>query len=42
MNTQRKAPPLQEIIAYYVQYRKVSGLKPLGRSHMAYQLLYHA
>ena len=42
MNTLRKAPPLQEIIAYYVQYRKVSGLKPLDRSHVVYQLLYHA
>lgn len=42
MNTLRKAPPLQEIIAYYVQYRKVSGLKPLDRSHVVNQLLYHA
>ena len=39
MNTLQKAPPLREIVESYVQYRKVSGLKPLDRCHKVYQLL---
>ena len=42
MNTEYKTPCLKDIVESYVQYRKVSGLKPLDRSHKVYQLLYHA
>ena len=42
MNTQRNAPLLKDIVESYVQYRKVSRMKPLDRSHKVYQLLHHA
>ena len=42
MNTEYTPPCLKDIVESYVQYRKVSGLKPLDRSHKVYQLLYHA
>ena len=42
MSTRQSTPALEEIVASYVQYRKVSGLKPLDRSHKVYQLLSHA
>ena len=42
MNTQKDAPLLKDIVESYVQYRKVSRMKPLDRSHKVYRLLYHA
>jgi len=42
MNTLRKAPLLREMVESYAQYRKVSGMKPLDRSHKVYQLLFHS
>ena len=42
MSTRYKAPSLKEIVESYEQFRKVSGLKPLGRGHHIYQLLYNS
>lgn len=42
MNTLGNAPLLRDVVESYVQYRKVSCMKPLDRSHKVYQLLHHA
>lgn len=42
MTARQDMPCLGMMIDSYVQYRKVSGLKPLDRSHKVYQLLHHA
>ena len=42
MSSLQTTPYVRDIVESYVHYRKVAGLKPLGRSHKVYQLLYHA
>ena len=37
MSSLQTTPYVRDIVESYVHYRKVAGLKPLGRSHKVYQ-----
>lgn len=39
MSSLQTTPYVRDIVESYVHYRKVAGLKPLGRSHKVYQPL---